>query len=472
VRWLLVLVCAGCGLAPQDSLTGRRAADGIAPWQDLGAIELCLGNERVGPEGSATGGLCVDRNTPPERTCNTDADCATRELCSCGRCTVKFCSSNAECGRGRACAFSERRCLPTCRVDTDCPEENELCSGGMCRALCGSVADCQTGEICGRNNRCVVATCAGGADCQAGEICRVQRVPRATGQPSALALPPPNPALAPSFVLYLEMADLSGLVTQVWRATSPDGIHFRFDPAQPVLAGPARAPSAVVVGERVRLYHEVAAGVAVAESQDGVAFGPASLVIPGDYRAPGAAVTPAGGVLVYVQIADRRGIALWSGAGAPQPVFSAAHATDPVLWREVERVGSPAALVEAGVLEEPTVHLWFDAYGKESGPSVQFGEVVEMPPNDSIGFASTRLAAPLELRSYPFNPVFDRIVAFLAHRAELAPSVVRVPGERRYLLYYSGASGDGQEQDGIGVAVNPPLMGETGIALPTRLTSN
>jgi hypothetical protein len=455
-RWIVALLAAGCGLAPNESFTGKRVADGVAAWRDLGSVELCLGNGRVGPGGSAVGGLCADRNLPVERTCNRDDECRTREVCMCGRCTIKYCSSNAECGPGRACAFSERRCLPTCLTDDDCPEGDEFCSAGVCRARCGADPDCQTGEVCGANNRCVVATCARDEDCAASEICRVQRLPRAAGQPSALALTDEGGAL---LVLYLEMEDELATRREVFRATSRDGLRFRFDPARPVIAGPARAPSAVEVGGRVRLYHEVDGGIALAESDDGVSFGAARLILPGDYRAPGAAVTPAGDTLVYVQVGDRRGISLFTGSGAPTPVLAPAQATDPELWRQVERVGSPAALVDLGPLGEPAVHLWFDAFGKESEASIQFGEVVEIPPNDSIGFASTRLSRPTELLPYPYNPIFDRIVAFLEHRAELAPSVVKVPGEDRYLLYYSGASGDGMEQDGLGVAENPPRLG-------------
>jgi hypothetical protein len=86
--------------------------------------------------------------------------------------------------------------------------------------------------------------------------------------------------------------------------------------------------------------------------------------------------------------------------------------------------------------------------------------MVELPPNDSIGVAKARLARPRELVSYAFNPVFDRIVAFLEHRAELAPSVVKLPDEDRYLMYYTGTSRDGMELDGLGVAENPPRAGE------------
>jgi hypothetical protein len=457
VRALLlpVLLLASCGLAPQDELTGRRAATGVAPWQDLGAVELCLGNERVGPGGSATGGFCADLNTPPEKICAADGDCASREQCVCGRCTVKFCTSNAECGTERSCSFSDRRCLPRCRVDDDCVDLGEICLGGLCRGQCGRDTDCQYAELCGSQNRCVVAACGRDADCRERERCRVQRLPRATGEPSVLAVPGEQPGLPPRFVMYLEMDDISGELREIWRARSRDGIRFAFDPARPIVQG--RAPSAVQTAAGVRLYVETAGGIAMTESADGIAFPAPALVIPGDFRAPGAAMTPSG-VIVYAQVGDRAGIAVWTGSGAPRTVLRPADVSDPRLWRNVERVGSPSALVVSSPLGEPAIHLWFDAFGKESGTSIQFGEMVEIPPNDSIGFASTLLAQPDKLIPYPYNPVLDRIVAFLAHRAELSPAVVRVPGEERYLLYYVGASGDGMESDGIGVSTNPPRL--------------
>lgn len=455
---LIFLLCSlyGCGFAPNDSLTGRRIGEGISPWLDLGAVELCLGNDRIGPEGSAVGGFCVGVNMPPERICSTNGDCASREECVCGRCTVKYCSANSECGPLHACSFSDHRCLPSCRAAEDCTGANEICSAGLCKGRCGTDADCQFGEVCGGQSRCVVAACDQDGDCHSSEICKVQRVPRATDEPSVMALPAERSGESPLFVMYLEMADATGQ-GQIWRSRSRDGISYRFDPATPVLTATAHAPSIVQLAGGYRLYVETAAGIEMAESRDGKNFGALSMAIPGDYHAP-AAVATASGVLVYVEVGERRGVALWSGAGTPQPVFGPDQATDPELWRSVEKVGSPFALLETSALGEPTVHLWFDAFGRESGTSIQFGMPVELPANDSIGFASARATRPGELATYPWNPVFDRTVAFLQHRGERAPAVVRVPGQETFFLYYSGSSTDGTEHDGIGVAIDPPRI--------------
>jgi hypothetical protein len=270
----------------------------------------------------------------------------------------------------------------------------------------------------------------------------VQREPRATAEPTVLA----DDA---GYTLWLEMSNAVGSERAIWRAISDDGVSYRFEPAaDPVLedAGDARAPSVVRDASGWALYYETGAGIRMARSADGIAFDAPTTPLAGDWHAPAAVVAPGGATLVFVQ----------DGTGAPRAVYAPADVTDPVLWRAVERVGSPYALVESGPLGAPTLRLWFDAFGTESGSSVQFGEIVAIPPNDSIGFASAPASDPAALATYPFNPVFDRVVAFLEHRAERGPAVVRVPGREAYLLYYGGGKADGSEVEGLGVARNPP----------------
>jgi hypothetical protein len=158
-----------------------------------------------------------------------------------------------------------------------------------------------------------------------------------------------------------------------------------------------------------------------------------------------------------VQRGAREGLALWRGSGAPVEVFAPDDATLPELWRDVTQVGSPFALVDDS-LGLPTVRLWFDAFGAESGDSIQFGMTVPLPPTDSIGYASAQAADPTDLVAYPYNPVFDRVEAFLNHRAEIAPAVVEDPSGEVWFLYYGASSADGTVQEGIGVARNPPRV--------------
>jgi hypothetical protein len=445
VRAALLLGLCACGFAPETSFSGRRIGDGVSPWKDHGAIELCLGNQRIGPAGSAVGGMCVAEGTT-EADCALDTDCRSREACVCGRCTLKYCSVASECGDTGSCVFSESRCLPTCRQDSDCRGANELCAGGVCKGRCGTSAECQTGEYCTGAGRCNVSTCSDPTQCRSGDTCHQQRLPRATAEPSPLA----DEA---GIILYLEMADAADTTRDVWRAVSTDGISFQLDPS-PVLAA-ARAPSIVRLGTKYRMFVETEAGIASADSSDGRVFGSPGVVIPGDYHAPGAAVTPDGQVIVYVAEGDRGGLAVWEGSGTPRPVLTMSDITDPVYWRGVDHLGSPSALVETSPLGQPAIHVWFDAFGQESNDSIQFGMPVTIPPNDSVGFASTLLAAPDRLIRYPYNPVFDRTEALLDHRGERAPAVVRLPDGETYFLYYQGSSADGTQAEGIGLARNP-----------------
>jgi hypothetical protein len=367
---------------------------------------------------------------------------------------VQYCTSNGECGPGRACSFGEKRCGRACKSTDECPGAGEICSGGICKGRCEADDDCQTGEVCGSNGRCVVATCSNDTGCRPEERCRIQRQPRATAQPAIVLAGPADPVNTPPFVLYLEMADVANRTREIWRATSSDGFSFDFQPAAPVLTD-ARAPSVVRDASGTRLYVETLDGIAVAEGPDGVIFDEPELVLAGDYHAPAAVRGPDGQTLVYLQEGDGTALLLWDGEST-DTVLLPTQVSDPQLWRNVSRVGSPSALVVTGSLGEPTVYLWFDAFGAESGDSVQFGEVVPLPPNDSVGFAAAPFAAPNIFSPYPYNPVFDRVVVFLEHRAERAPSVIAAPGGREWLLYYEGYSPEGTSADGIGLAVNPP----------------
>lgn len=456
MRWLIVLLVAACGFAPEEDLTGRRIGDGVATWQDLGPAELCLGTNRIGPAGSRVGGLCEDINTPAPTACLADDDCASRERCVCGRCTVQFCTSNAECGPARVCSFTENRCDTPCAGADDCAA-GEGCVNSVCRAGCETTADCQTGEVCatqGTARRCIVADCSDDGDCLASESCAVQREPRATFQPTVLAE-------GAGFTMWLEMEDRTPDERAIFRLTSRDGVRWRFDPADPVFeaAGDAHAPSVIRIDGGYRLFIETTGGIAAANAPDGIAFEAPSMVLSGDWHEP-AAVVVDGEVWLYVSAGDRAGIHLSRAGAPPTPVFGTSDATDDEHWRDVTRVGGPYVLVEESPLRAPTVRLWFDAFGEESGVSMQFGEPVQLPPNDSIGYASALASDPTNLVTWAYNPVFDRVVAFLEHRAELAPAVVRVPDEEVYFLYYEGWSADLMQPDGIGVARNPPAASQ------------
>ena len=78
---------------------------------------------------------------------------------------------------------------------------------------------------------------------------------------------------------------------------------------------------------------------------------------------------------------------------------------------------------------------------------MQFGEVVPLPANYSVGYAAGDLADPTRFTPWPYNPILDRVVALLDHRNELAPAVVQLTRDGApddgYLLYYVDAKATG-----------------------------
>ena len=454
----LLVAGAGCGFLPEDDFTGARVGDGIAPWTDLGPAPACLGNQFLGPPTSTPGGFCFDRNRiePP---CTDDRDCGSREACTCGRCTVPYCTTASDCSGGRTCTFSENRCDVVCADATDCAPGEE-CFNGTCRGRCERDDECQTGEVCNSRNYCVTVDCPDDAGCQTGESCHVQRVPRLVLEPFAVAGPG-----SPRVVLYMELGEAGVPVRAIWRAVSDDGVRFTLQPARPVLedGGAAHAPSLVRQGQGWLMYYEQGDGAAikVASSSDGVTFGAGTVVLTGGpglaaVRAPSAVLLPDGSVAVYYQTGDGEAIALATGAPggmltARGPVLTPAAITVPPgapgapFWADVVSVRSPHAAVTEGP-GGPTLRLWYSAFGRESAVSKQFGMDEPIPPNFSIGYAVARIDAPGVVSAYPYGPVVDRVAAFLSHREELTPGGVQVvDGEGAspaYLMYYVEAIAD------------------------------
>jgi hypothetical protein len=471
---LIVLGAGGCGFLPEDDFTGKRAGDGIAPWTDLGPAQVCLGNEFLGPPDTTPGGLCF-ASTSQEAPCTGDDDCRSREACVCGRCTVAYCATASDCSGGRVCSFSEHRCDLTCFDGGDCPDGAE-CRNGVCRGRCIDESDCQTGEVCSSQNVCVTADCAGDDDCLASERCRIQRTPRQVIEPSPASVDG-------QIVLWLEVSDpLQVDQTAIWRAVSRDGRHFTMSPAAPVLedGNAARAPSVISTPEGWVMYYELATGpeIRVATSLDGIAWSAPETALAGG-RAPSAVLLPDGTVAVYYQVGAGTAIALATGApgGAltaqgnvivPGDVTVPESETGP-FWADVERVTSPFALLSEGA-GGPSLRLYYSAFGRESGESVQLGEIVDIPPNYSVGYAAGDPTDPASMRPWPYGPIADRVSAFLDHREELSPAVVQLAGDDAYLLYYVEADptdtamgADGPFVIGrLGVLGNGAYAGTTG----------
>jgi hypothetical protein len=467
---LAMVLAAGCGFYPEDDFTGKRVGDGIAPWLDLGPVQVCVGTEAMAPAANPPGGLCSDINAG-DAPCANDGDCRSRESCMCGRCTVAYCAASSDCGGGRVCTFTENRCDVECADQFDCAAGEE-CANGTCRGRCFTSDECQTGEVCSSENYCITVDCDADLDCQSGERCRIQRVPRQALEPTALSEDS-------RIVLWIELADEGVLDRRrIWRAVSSDGRTFRIDPARPVLDDglDTRAPSVVRTAAGYALYYEWNDGaeIRVATSADGTTFSSPTTAIPGGTgagaaRAPAAIALPDGTVAVYYQVGDGAAIGLATGApGAaltvrppvltPAMVTVAPSAPRAPFWDPVVALRSPAALLTDGPAG-PSVRLWFSGFGRESADAYQFGEAQPIPPNHSIGYAASSLDDLGRLVPWPYGPVVDRVEGFLAHREELTPGLVRLGGDDAYLLYYVEAT---PAMDAMGAA-GPFVIGRLGV---------
>jgi hypothetical protein len=352
------------------------------------------------------------------------------------------CETNDQCAADRICTFVEHVCDRACNADADCAN-GESCVPGqhVCRGTCAQSSDCQSGERCDlASGLCKPQPCADSSVC-GGKACTVQRIPAALAEPSPLVE-------GDTITMWLERTDPGG-TPQIWRATSPDGLVFTFDPAAPLLAG--RAPSVVRQADHYQLAYADGKDVLLTGSTDGISFGSGGIVIPdGDQPAlipgglggddPSGYGTRAGSVYLKASL------------DAPVEVLTPAQIADPVQWRDVDALASPFVEALTDAQGKPFIRLWFAAHGTETAASSQFGTSIPTPPNWSIGEAASYDG--ITFTPYPFDPVFDRTLDFTKHPSELDPAVVTFGGQ--HLLYYRRAAADGTRSENLAVARNPP----------------
>lgn len=432
------LAVVGCGtLGSTDD--PRGPALGITPWRDDAPLTVCRGEFALAPPTSQPGGLCV-RATAAAIECQTDRDCASRELCHCGRCTVAYCAVASDCDPPRSCNFAQHRCDLSCGSDRDCGA-GERCLGGVCRGRCLDSTDCQFGEVC-EGSFCIGDDCSQDSECLIGERCAIQRVPVHQLEPAAIAS-------GGQTVLYLDLAEpLTPDDRSIWRALSRDGVHFALDPPVPVISG-GRAPSAVVAGEATVVYFEDASGIVAAASLDGATFGSRTTVVAGDVHEPAAVALSTGSLALYYRRGDAIGLAI-GPVGGPvgdlgivldaQTVAVGDGVPGTAFWTPVIRLASPHAIV-AGDPDEPALYLYFSALGVESAPATMNGQPIPIDPNWSIGFAAAPLADPAALAAWPFGPVVARVDAFVTHLDELTPNVVADPRGGYRMFFIDGRAG-------------------------------
>ncbi len=472
------LLATGCTLAEEPLWSGSRVTSGVAPYRDIGGVEICVSDHRLGSPDTDLAGFCVPKSAPERSPCSTDADCASRESCVCGFCTVKYCTRNDECGEGRVCDFTLSRCVAKCETYCDCEGPNARCDIGMCQQLCIVNAECQSGEICSLSRaRCISVPCSGDDDCFPEEECIIQREPRQLTEPTVVDNPDGG------YVVFFDMIHAGPFERprhMIFRAITGTGEFWTVDPAAPVLEPDIpddyRAPTVRVRESGYVMYVELGSGegIARAESADGRSwtFEPEQPVLtPTTDWEDGRVASPAvvmglddlprlyyefgqGAGIAMVRAADRDGLAFETAPEQRMRVLEPDQVTHEILWRNVTRVRSPYVLLEEDFEGEPLYRLYFSARGFESPQASSFGSVAQIPSNYSIGYAASRDGEVFEV--YPYNPVYDRILAntFVNHASELAPAVFAMPG--RYLLYYAAANRDLGDWENFRIAVNPP----------------
>ncbi len=457
---LASIYVVACGFDTPPPFAGARSSD-VAPWRDLGPLLFCDGDARIGrPALAQPAGFCGD-GARALAACASDADCKSRERCTCAGCQVAVCDFADECAPSQVC--NEGRCDRPCVRDADCAAGESCPAGqGVCRGACGSDGDCQGGEYCA-SGTCVAAPCSSDGDCLDRPTCAVQRVAGSLHEPSPLADGSGVTVWVERRAPAADAAEFDAGAS-IWRATSSDGLRYRFDPARPLLGG--GAPSVARSNGGWLMVFTDGKSLRRATSSDGIAFAadPAPLVAPAAWDASGQvapSLAPAiagDGLLLYWAAADGSGIGVADSAdGATftpraNPVLTPAAVADPLLWRDVDAITSPFAEPVVAADGSRALRVYFAARGRESGAAVQFGMPVPEAPNFSVGEAATLDGE--KLVPWPFDPVFDRVQNFVVHPAERDPAVVPVGGGRR-LLYYRGAAVDGSKGENLGAADNP-----------------
>jgi hypothetical protein len=444
----LLVAVAGCGFERADPFAGARVPD-VAPFTDLGPVTICDGAAHLVAPSLGAAGLCS--TAAAASSCAVDGDCATRERCVCGSCTVAVCNSADECGAAGGpfvCTFADSRCDRPCDSDAACAA-GERCLPGLhiCRGTCATSADCQLGETCqSGTGLCVSTPCTGDADC-GGRSCGLQRIGAVVAHPSPILT-------ARGVELFFDRTGDDG-VTAVWSAAG-DGTRFTVD--HQLFAGAQPTVARLVDGSYALVFAEGAILVA-ARSSDLATWSTPTQAL-GNARQPSLAVAADGRPLLYAIDPDGNITRYLGDANlvftTPLVALTPQSARTP-LWPDVDVLGAPFAEPYVDADGSPRLRLWFAAHGTGTAPSTQFGTPTPTPPDYSIGLAVTSDGATFIPDAY--DPVFDRTTDFINHPGELDPAVIAVGSgdSARWLLYYRRAKADGSAAETLAVATSPVM---------------
>jgi hypothetical protein len=356
---------------------------------------------------------------------------------------------------------AQNRCARECALDSDCAP-GESCSSGGCARLCASQQDCAFGEKCSAiDGTCIVKTCMGTVSCTGDDECSELEDRADLREPHVVTL-------AGQLHAYLELRRPAGAgktSCSIYRARVVGSRRWEIDPPDPVLEpapeddGCIGAPS-VLAGPDVVMYASRGNGTGIvrAHSADGAVFEREKddVVFPrfewenGWVASPGVAVLGSSVVLAYEADHGRAvGVATMDASGAASVMswLTPSAFEDPVLWRDVDRIGAPF-LVQRG----DALLMYLAVHGIEGYDAVPDKGVYPADPNDSIGLLETRDLT--HWVRFPTGPIFARRTNLRAYLGEKDPAVV--VGEGFSWLIYAASDASGQSLTGLGLASTGP----------------
>jgi len=306
----------------------------------------------------------------------------------------------------------------------------------------------------------VVKLCGASVSCGDGDVCVAQervgeaREPHVVGDGDQL-------------FAFVEIRDGDALDRcAIYRARVVTPRRWIVDPPTPVLepseeGGCLGSPSVIVDEAGLSLYaaRGDGSGIVRAWSNDGLDFRRTEqpVLVPSEAWERGwvgavGVVSWQGATLLLYEGGPGEGVgwATFDGSGTATrrqsgPWLSPPDFEDPVLWRHVQRVGSPFPLVHDGALL-----VYLTVRGMEGSDATISEGSYPADPNDSIGLVAVRGDAPPEI--FASGPVFARRTNLRAYLGESEPAVVLQRNES--WLVFSAADASGQRRTGLGLAVS------------------
>ena len=462
---LLVLTTAisACGLLTPDELSQSDRGDVVSGFVEGPGIEVCFGDQRIVSASQSKDGplsLCLGSAMSP-KACEGDTSCASGERCVCGRCTTRPCRTATECEGREVCRSN--RCAAACTGEQDCGP-GEICNSGGCARPCSSDEACAFGEKCSAfDGTCAVKLCSATVSCSGDDVCVEQERVADLREPHLVRT-------GAEVVGFVELREGVTHDCAVYRVRIDSPRRWVVEPPTAVLeplsedGGCVGAPSVLLEDGAWTLYASRGdgSGIVRAQSVDGSIFSrdAAPVLVPSEPWEEGRVASPAivrwhgesimayeGGPGAGIGLAriDAEGHATRLTTGA---WLTPADFEDPVMWRYIERIGSPFVVERDGALL-----VYLTVRGMEGSDAVT-GTTGGYPadPNDSIGLVATRDL--VEVERFVSGPVFARRTNLRAYLGEAEPSVL-LQSSGSWLVF-AASDASGRQRTGLGLATAGP----------------